>query len=148
MTVAAADMGLSDGALGLGAMCRNLHPPLKGCPERAANGCTQLEVLASVGPHNARDSAGPAKIGSPALAACFQQAALFEAAATVVITIEIRAFSSGGGSHGRANSNTKEQGAGLAGAGAGSESGSGHLCRVPNEVKRVSDILPCACPHG
>lgn len=76
MALAAADMGFFNGALCFGALCRDLHPPLKSGAERATNRRVQLEILAGVGAQDRRDRARSAKLGGPNLAACFEQAAL------------------------------------------------------------------------
>ena len=99
VTFATPNVRLLDRSLRFRAKSSDAHSALKHGTQRSRDTSAQLEVLTSIRALNSRNRARGTQVWGPVLAVFFQQAAFFDIAAAMVVTIKIFAFFSIWGFH-------------------------------------------------
>ena len=99
MALSAADVRFGDVPVRLLAVRAYLHTPLEPGGQGTSDCRAQLQEFTCVGEQNTRNRAGTAKVGAPVQVVRLKQAALLNAAAPIVVPVEILAFPTRGRAH-------------------------------------------------
>ena len=100
MALPAADLRFRNIALRFFAISVHLHTALKHGSDGTGDLYLELHMLAGIGACDLRDGTCKAQVARPMLTLGLEQAAFFHITATIVITVEMRAFFSSRCFHG------------------------------------------------